>query len=85
MNDEVMFGMQINIEVFCTLMVSIWVCVARHFPSTQNNKFTKSLRYLKENVNDEFNFLSAYNRQRFLQIDTVSLGFCYHACQNYPK
>ena len=33
------FGVQINIEVFCKLILSFWVCVARHAQSTQNKKF----------------------------------------------
>ena len=34
----------------------IWVCLVRHTQSTINNKFTISLKYLKENVKDEVNF-----------------------------
>ena len=30
------FGIQINIEVFYKLLLSFWVCVARHAQSTQN-------------------------------------------------
>ena len=48
--------------------------VARHAESTQNNKFTISLQYLKENVKNEIDFLLAYKRQSFLQIDTIILG-----------
>ena len=33
------FGMRINIEVFYKLIISFWVCAARHGPSTQSNKF----------------------------------------------
>ena len=33
------FGMQINIEVFYKLILSFWVCVARHAQSTENKKF----------------------------------------------
>ena len=32
--------MQINIENFCKLILSFWVCVARHAQSIQNKKFT---------------------------------------------
>ena len=32
------FGMHINIEVFYKLIISFWVCVARHAQSTQNKK-----------------------------------------------
>ena len=30
------FGMQINIEVFYKLILSFWMCITRHFQSTQN-------------------------------------------------
>ena len=33
------FGMQINIEVFYKLILSIWVCVTRHVQSTQKLLF----------------------------------------------
>ena len=33
------FGMQINIEVFYKLILSLWVCIVRHAQSTQNKKF----------------------------------------------
>ena len=35
------------------------MCIARHAQSTQNNKFTISLQYLKKNVKDEVDFLPA--------------------------
>ena len=79
------FGMQINIEVVCKLILLFWVCVARHAQSTQNNMFAICLRYLKGNVEDEVDFLPAYNHQRFLQIDTIILGVCCQARTNYPK
>ena len=62
------FQLQINTEVFCKLIVSLWVCIARHTQSIQNNKFTISLQYLKETVRDEVDFLPADKRWRFLQI-----------------
>ena len=79
------FGMQINIEVVCKLILSFWVCVARHAQSTQNNMFAICLQYLKGNVEDEVDFLPAYDHQRFLQIDTIILGVCCQAHPNYPK
>ena len=65
------FGMQINIEVFCKLILLFWVCVARHAQITQNSMFAIRLQYLKENLEDEVDFLPAYNHQRFLKIDTI--------------
>ena len=53
------FGMQINIEVFYKLIVSLWVCITRHDQSTQNNKFALSLQYLKENIKDESDFFAS--------------------------
>ena len=73
--------MQINIEVFYRLIVSLWV--ARHAQITRNNKFAIFLQYIKENVKD-VDFLLADKHQRFLQIDTIILGMCGQACPNYP-
>ena len=50
------------------MVVSLWVCIARHTQSTQNNNFGLFLQYLKENVRDEVDFFLADKRQRFLQI-----------------
>ena len=44
------FGAQINTKVFQKLIVSLWLCIARHVQSSQNNKFAIFLQYLKENV-----------------------------------
>ena len=59
-----------------SLMVSFWLCTARHAQSTQNNKFTTSLQHLKENVKVEVAFLPAHNHERILQMDTT-LSFKY--------
>ena len=40
---KLIFCLQINTKVFYKLIVSLWVCVARHAQSAQNNKFTISL------------------------------------------
>ena len=73
---KLIFCLQIKTKVFCKLIVSLWVWVARHAQSTQNNKFTISLQYLREDVKDEVDFLPADKRQRFLQIDSIILGVC---------
>ena len=70
---EFIFGMLIKIKVFYKLVVSFWVCVARHAQSIQN-KFSISLQYLKENMTDEVDFLPADKHQTFLQNDTVIFG-----------
>ena len=51
------------------LIASLWVCIARHPQSTQNNKFTISLQYLKENIKDEADVLHKDKHQSFLQVD----------------
>ena len=56
-----------------------------HAQSTQKNKFTISLQYLKENVKDEVDFLPADKGQRFFQLNAIILGMCDQACPEYPK
>ena len=73
------FGIQINIEVFYKLTTLLWVCIACHSQSTQNNKFAISLQYLKENMKDKIDFFP---------VDAhIVLSFCVcgQACPNYPK
>ena len=62
------FGMQINIEIFYKLILSFWVCVARHAQITQNNKFAISLQYLKEYVKGEVDFLPADKHRSFFKL-----------------
>ena len=57
----------------------------RHTQSTQNNKFTISLLYLKENVKNELDVLPTDKHQRFLQITIIILGMFGEACPFYPK
>ena len=82
---KLIFGLLINVKVLYKLMVSLRVCVARHAQNTQNNKFVISLQYLKENMKEEVDFLSADKHQRFLQIHTIILGVCGQTCPNYRK
>ena len=46
--------------IFLQIDSITWVCVSRHAKSTQNNTFTTSLQYFKENAKDEVDFLHAY-------------------------
>ena len=46
-------------ECFQQVDRSLWLYVARHAQSTQNNKFAISLQYLKENVKNKIGFLPA--------------------------
>ena len=64
------------------MILSFWVCVIRFAQSTQNNNVTISLQYLKENENSQADILFADKYQRFLQIDTITLGVCGQACSN---
>ena len=64
------------------MIVSLWVCKARYALSTQNNKLSISLQYLKKEVNDEGDFLLADKHERFLQIDTLILMEMFKYCQS---
>ena len=48
------------------------MCIARHAQSTQNNKVTILLQYLKELQSDKVVFLQADKYECFLQIDFVN-------------
>ena len=67
------------------MIVSFWLCIARHVQSTEKNQFTISLEYLKENMKDEDDFLPADKCWMFLPNDTNILGVCSQACPNYLK
>ena len=70
---KLIFCLQINTKVFYKVIVSLWMCVARHAQSNQNNKFAISLQYLKENrkLKYEVDTLPVNKNQRFLQIDSI--------------
>ena len=85
MGNEVDFMLQINTEVFNKLILSLYVCIARHAHITQNNNFSISLQDLEENKKDEVDFLPADRPQLFLLIDIIILDVCDQACVNYPK
>ena len=72
-------------EVFYRLILSFWMSIARYAQGTQNIKFAIFFQYLKENLKDEVDFLSAVKYKRFLQIDTIILGACGQTCPYYPK
>ena len=54
---KLIFYLQIGPKVFCKMLVSLWVCVARQAQSAKNNQFARSLQYLKKNMKDEVDFL----------------------------
>ena len=71
MGKKLVFCLQIKAKELYKLIASFSMCKARH---DQKNKFTTSSRNLKENAEDESDFLPLYKCQRFLQIDTIILG-----------
>ena len=70
---KLIFCLQINTNVFYKLLLSLWVCLARHAQTTQNNKFAISLQYLKKELSDEVDFLHADKHESLLQIDSMIL------------
>ena len=84
-DDVFFFCLQINTIVFYNMIVSLRVCVVWYAQSTQNIKFTLSLQYFKEKIKDGGDILPADKRQRFLQINTIILVVCDHACPDYSK
>ena len=66
-------SMQRNIEVFCKLILSIWVYVARRAQSSQNKKLAYLCNISKKNIGDEVDFLLAEKYKRFLQGDSITL------------
>ena len=74
-----------NTKVFYMLIVSLWVCIARHAHSTQNNNFAISLHCLKENVKNEIDFVPVDKHESFLQIDTVIYDGDGQAFPKFPK
>ena len=74
---------QINTKVFCKLILSFWVCAARHAESSQNKKFTYLCNSPK-NVENEVNILATNKYQNFLRID-INLGVRTLPFPKYPK
>ena len=72
-------SMQGNIEVFCKLILSIWVYVARRAQSSQNKKFAYLCNISKKNIGDEVDF----KYKRFLQGDSITLDVRSQACLKY--
>ena len=78
------FGLQINMEVFCKLILSFWVCIGRHAQSRQ----IKSLHIFaisSEEHGDEVDFLLFDKCNGFLQVDSIYLVMYSQAHSNFPK
>ena len=62
---------------------SIFLAVRiQSFPKHQKKNIAISLQYLKEKGKNEVLFLPEEKRQRFAQIDTITLSICGKACLN---
>ena len=79
------FCMQIDIDVFYKLILSFWVCVAIHTPSTQNKKFSYLCNNFRKVWGTKLIFCLSDKHKKFLQVDTVCLGVLSQACPKYPK
>ena len=71
---KLIFCMQINNQYY-RMIPSILMGMARPAKITRNNKFAKSLQYLKKEVRDETDFLCRWASQ-------FSINWCYHFTQN---
>ena len=80
-----LFGMQINIEVFYNLILSLWVYVTRHVQSTQNKKFAYLCNMSRKAFSDEVDFLRADKHENFLQVDSITLSVRSQTCAKYPE
>ena len=76
---KLIFRLQINTSFLQVVSITLGN-LAKYAQSTQNNKFTISFQYHKENVKDEVDFLTADQPQRFLHSESVILGVCGQAC-----
>ena len=72
---KLIFCLQINMKVSYIVVVSLWVCIARHVQSTQYKKFAIFLQYFKENMGDEFDFCQLINMKVSYML-IVSLWVC---------
>ena len=77
---KLIFCLQINAKIFYKLIVSRWVCIARHAQSTQNTKFNNIFV-----ISKEVDFLPTDKCKSFLQVDSITLGLHSQACPKYPK
>ena len=68
---NLIFGMQINIEVFYKLILSFWLCLTRHVPSSQN-KFA----YLCSITRKAWNWLPADDHAQSTQNNKFTISVC---------
>ena len=80
---NLIFYMKIN-KTFYKLILSILLNMASLAQSTQNNKFAKSLQYLKKEVRDKVDFCRD-KLQSIQKVGTVISDGCSQACLKYSK
>ena len=77
------FGMHINIEVFCKLILSFWVYVSRHAQLTQN-KFAYFCNISKKAWGMKLIFCLQFSKS-ILRVDSMTLSECSQAYPKYSK
>ena len=80
---NVIFGMHINIEVYCKLILSFWVYVNRHAQLTQN-KFTYFCNISKNAWGMKLIFCLQFSKG-ILRVDSMKLSVCSQVCPKYSK
>ena len=65
---KLIFCLQISAKIFYKMIVSLWVCIARHAQSTRNYKFTISSQYFKKNAKDEVDFCLLIIVKSFIKV-----------------
>ena len=74
MSDEVDFLSADKHKSLLQIDTMILIGIVKDSQSSQNNKFTMSLQYLKKEVRDEVDFWHVDKHQSFLQVDFNTLG-----------
>ena len=94
---KLIFCMQINIKnvlwddfntlgiiVSYKVILSLLMDMIKHSQSTESNKFTVSLQYLKKEVRNGVHFLHA-NKHQFLQVAFIVFNGSGQTCPKYSK
>ena len=79
------FSVQINIKVFCKMIISFWVCLTRHAQSIQNKRFAYLCNISRKAWQMNLIFLPADNHKSFLQDDCIILCVHSQVCPKYLK
>ena len=79
------FSVQINIKVFCKMIILFWVCLTRHAQSIQNKRFAYLCNISRKAWQMNLIFLPADNQKSFLQGNCIILCVHSEACPKYLK